>query len=198
MRRFSSADKPAPVNEPSLNISLDWVTRPETLSAAAGMHRFVWDLRYPEPPTLPGSASGYYPMVGPVVLPGSYTVTLTVDGRRYSAPLTVRMDPRVKTPGPDLTRQFQAADQAYRSLQQIAQLFGDAAALETRLKQAGGHDAVVSGIRAARRGAGRRGASERHGRPGHEPARPVTGRSAGSSGRWKAVPRPPRRARRAP
>jgi hypothetical protein len=34
--------------------------------------------------------------LGPAVLPGVYTVRLTVDGRAYSQPLTVKMDPRVQ------------------------------------------------------------------------------------------------------
>jgi hypothetical protein len=31
------------------------------------------------------------------VNPGTFTVTLTVDGKKYAQPLTVRLDPRVKT-----------------------------------------------------------------------------------------------------
>jgi hypothetical protein len=34
--------------------------------------------------------------LGPAVLPGVYTVRLTVGGRTYSKPLTVKMDPRVQ------------------------------------------------------------------------------------------------------
>src|SRR5205823_8126882 len=34
--------------------------------------------------------------LGPAVLPGSYTVRLSVNGRRYEQPLTVKMDPRVR------------------------------------------------------------------------------------------------------
>ena len=36
-----------------------------------------------------------YPL-GPAALPGRYTVKLTVDGRSYTRPPTIKMDPRVK------------------------------------------------------------------------------------------------------
>jgi hypothetical protein len=42
-------------------------------------------------------------------LPGEYTVKLTVDGRTYLQPLTVKMDPRVKIPAAGLARQFELA-----------------------------------------------------------------------------------------
>jgi len=84
----------------------DWWIRPSpVLSPSAGLHRFVWDLRYPRPRALSFS----YPIsaipgqtvpepLGALVLPGRYTVRLTVEGTVYSQPFTVRMDPRVKTP----------------------------------------------------------------------------------------------------
>jgi hypothetical protein len=40
-------------------------------------------------------------------LPGQYTVRLTANGQTYTAPLVVKMDPRVKTPPADLQRQFE-------------------------------------------------------------------------------------------
>lgn len=49
IRRFSSDDVPPAVNPDSLSIPVSWVPVPQRLSAEAGMHRWVWDLR-------PGSA----------------------------------------------------------------------------------------------------------------------------------------------
>jgi len=45
IRRFSSDERPAPRNPATLNIPAIWVPVPEPLSAATGMHRWVWDLR---------------------------------------------------------------------------------------------------------------------------------------------------------
>ena len=42
---------------------------------------------------------------GPWVVPGTYTVRLTVDGRVLAQPLAVAMDPRVKTPAADIEAQ---------------------------------------------------------------------------------------------
>ena len=80
--------------------------RPTALTAEAGLNRFNWDLRYEEVPKVPG-----YPLwgggtVGPIALPGSYQVRLTVKGRSYTAPLEIRGDPRSSASAADLQKQF--------------------------------------------------------------------------------------------
>ncbi|HLY15701.1 MAG TPA: hypothetical protein VKR61_00695 [Bryobacteraceae bacterium] len=117
VRRYSSADKPDQP-ETDMNVPTHWIRPPQVLLAAAGMHRFVWDLHY----TPPDSPRHDYPMTavyrntprgprGVLALPGQYTVKLTVDGKSFSQPLTVKMDPRVKTLPADLKRQFDLASQ---------------------------------------------------------------------------------------
>ena len=39
-------------------------------------------------------------------MPGAYLVKLTVDGQSYTQPLTLKMDPRVKTPPSGLLEQY--------------------------------------------------------------------------------------------
>ncbi len=115
IRRYSSTDQPE-VSEADLKkqlIPLYWLRTPRILPTTSGMHRWVWDLQYP-PPT---SARHDYPIAaiphdtprfppGPTVLPGEYTVRLTANGKSYTAPLTVKMDPRVKTSPASLERKF--------------------------------------------------------------------------------------------
>ena len=106
VRRYSSTDQPEQTQEQLQKqlIPLYWLRPHRTLSAEPGMHRWIWDLRY-APPT---SSRHEYPIaavprdtprypVGPLVLPGSYKIRLTADGQVLEAPLTIRMDPRVKT-----------------------------------------------------------------------------------------------------
>jgi hypothetical protein len=87
------------------------------------MHRFLWDLRYPP---IPGVRPNY-PIAAvylntapaatsPWVQPGKYTVRLTANGRTVSQPLTVEMDPRIKTSASDLAAQFKLAKQLYDNL----------------------------------------------------------------------------------
>jgi photosystem II stability/assembly factor-like uncharacterized protein len=77
-----------------------------SLSADAGLNRFVWDLRYegatkvPEAPLWGGDTDG------PEALPGAYQVRLTVLGKSYTAPLEIKADPRLKVSQEDLARQF--------------------------------------------------------------------------------------------
>ena len=117
IRSFSSTDKPEVTNEELQKqlIPLYWVRTPRHLSTEAGMHRWVWDLAYPAPVSTrhdyPIAAVPHdtprYPL-GPTVVPGSYTVRLTVDGKSVTAPLVIKMDPRVKTPPAGLEKQFEA------------------------------------------------------------------------------------------
>jgi hypothetical protein len=75
------------------------------------MHRFMWDVHLQPLPGAGGGRGGGagLPMQAipfntgsapttPWANPGTYTVKLTVDGRTYSQPITVKQDPRVKTP----------------------------------------------------------------------------------------------------
>jgi hypothetical protein len=113
VRHFSSADPPASLDEKQLNIPTYWIRPQRVLSSEAGMHRFVWDMHYPPPDALeheyPISAiyrdTPRYPL-GPVVLPGTYSVKLNLDSQTYTQPLTIRIDPRVKETTADLEAQF--------------------------------------------------------------------------------------------
>ena len=49
----------------------------------------------------------------PWVVPGQYTVRLTAGGRSLTQPLTVRMDPRVKTTPLGLQQQFTLSKAVY-------------------------------------------------------------------------------------
>jgi hypothetical protein len=46
-------------------------------------------------------------------MPGKYTVVLTAGGKKYEQPLTLVMDPRVKTSTADLTEQYKLSKQLY-------------------------------------------------------------------------------------
>ena len=146
VRRFSSDDRPEPVNAKQFNVPMYWVRPARTLSAGAGMHRFIWDLTYPAPDVLtrdyPISAiyhdTPLYPL-GATVLPGQYTLILTVNAKQYTQPLNIRMDPRVKTSPEDLRRQFEldqkiadALHKDYEALQQVRSLRSQLKALAGR------------------------------------------------------------------
>jgi photosystem II stability/assembly factor-like uncharacterized protein len=98
IRRYSSDDKPAPIDPDKLNIPTYWIRNREALSGAAGMHRWVWDLHPASPASARAGAleSFFFGGRGPAVLPGTYTVRLTVEGKTYTRPLAVRPDPRAK------------------------------------------------------------------------------------------------------
>jgi photosystem II stability/assembly factor-like uncharacterized protein len=116
VRSYSSDDAaPAPIAH--LDKPAYW-ERPFTRSSiSAGMHRFVWDLRGPAPHSssedLPISAVPHdTPRVpqGALVVPGRYTVRLTVDGATLERPLEVAMDPRVTISQSALAQQYSLSE----------------------------------------------------------------------------------------
>jgi photosystem II stability/assembly factor-like uncharacterized protein len=140
VRRFSSAD-PLPPSDPELAIPAYWLRPPERLSNAAGLHRFVWDMHYaPVPGIKPDYPIAAVPHntapqpTSPWIMPGRYTVVLTVDGQKYSQPLTVEMDPRVKTSVADLQKQFETSSQVYADLLALQPVVDKAAAARAQLK----------------------------------------------------------------
>ena len=59
------------------------------LPADAGMNRFAWDFRSDSPVQIPGAFYAGDPPRGPLVVPGTYQVKLTVKGKSQTAPLNV-------------------------------------------------------------------------------------------------------------
>jgi photosystem II stability/assembly factor-like uncharacterized protein len=138
VRRYASTDKPEPLEKIAAAnpIPMYWVRPQQILSAASGMHRFVWDVHYSPPDALnhefPISAivhdTPQLPL-GAWAMPGKYTVKLTVDGKAYTQPLTVRMDPRIQTSEADLRKQFEmeagiakGMNESFEALQQVRAL----------------------------------------------------------------------------
>ena len=115
VRTFSSAATPEPIN-PEIVVPTYWVRPMRIPGAASGLHRFVWDYRYPRPKAVsydyPISAMAHETPLAPegvLALPGRYTVKLSVDGRTYTQPLTLKMDPRVEITPSVLHTQFALA-----------------------------------------------------------------------------------------
>jgi photosystem II stability/assembly factor-like uncharacterized protein len=97
VRAYSSDERLQPQSPETLNVSLLWRPMPTVLPTAAGMHRWVWDLRPTPPPGGRGGRGGGGGRGGlPPSAPGTYTVKLTVNGRSYTQPLTVKVDPRTQ------------------------------------------------------------------------------------------------------
>jgi photosystem II stability/assembly factor-like uncharacterized protein len=147
VREYSSVPPPPDTTMP--NVPEYWLAKPMVLPTTAGMHRVSWDLRYPDPHALNFGYSGNMleyreytlswhalpgetprsTLVGPMVLPGTYTATLTVNGRGYTQPITVVQDPRVNVPPAALAAQFQlqqrmvagidVTQQAYNYIQDV-------------------------------------------------------------------------------
>jgi hypothetical protein len=117
VRHYASTDTLYAV--PDVNIPTYWIRPQQTLSATAGAHRFIWDLHY-QPLNIPASypISAVYANTAPSATspwaaPGTYTVKLSANGMVYTQPLTIRMDPRVKTAPAALALQQSLAMEAY-------------------------------------------------------------------------------------
>jgi len=136
VRRYSSEDKTPEVDPNRLNIPAFWISKPAKLSTAAGMHRWIWDLHYASAGVGRG---GEYAMFfrggGIAALPGTYTVRLSVNGKSYTQPLTVKMDPRIKTPAAELQKQFATATEISQRQTEVRETRGKAANLREQIKK---------------------------------------------------------------
>ena len=144
VRTYSSADKAEPMEKIAREnpIPMYWVRPTEILSAQAGMHRFVWDMHYPPPEALghefPISAIYHdtprYPL-GAWALPGTYTVKLTSDGKTYTEPLVVKMDPRITTSLSDLQKQFGMESGSVGGMNQCYEALAEVRSVRAQLKE---------------------------------------------------------------
>lgn len=124
VRKYTPND-PADIIPPN-NVPAYWIRPQQVLSGAAGSHRFVWDLHYPSldgPVAFPIAATyrNTAPRpTGPWVMPGNYTVKLTVNGQSFTQTLRVKMDPRVPTSTTQLQQQFDLSLDCYEGQKILA------------------------------------------------------------------------------
>ncbi|HTL46082.1 MAG TPA: hypothetical protein VL262_17225 [Vicinamibacterales bacterium] len=135
---------------PDCSLPLYWPAPQMVISKQAGVHRVMWDLRY-EPLAEGGGRGGgsaavphrTYPSVNaPWAPPGAYSVRLTVEGQRYTQPLQLHLDPRVKTPQVGLTQLSTLTKEMYDGARKLHAAAEQARALSTALEQ-GGPDAAA-------------------------------------------------------
>lgn len=137
IRKYSSYDKAYEI--PAVNIPLYWIRPQQILSGQAGPHRFLWDMHYQ-----PLTEEASFPMQAiyqntppepssPWVMPGTYTVKLTVNGKTYTQPIVVKMDPRVKTGLAGLQKQHALSMICYEGREKARKLMGEVAGIRTQL-----------------------------------------------------------------
>ena len=150
---FSSEIKAG--NYPPANVPSYWFQPAVAMTKSAGENRFVWDLRYPSPATLPYSYYGElleyteYTLAdhaipgltprqqprGPLVVPGQYTVELTAGGKTLKQPLTLGLDPRVHVSQDDLVQQRDLALQIARGMKSSYDAFEKLIAIHNALTE---------------------------------------------------------------
>ena len=131
---------------PDCNLPLYWAAPTVALPTSAGMHRITWDLRYDPIPNErenlgeDESGNGAVPhrtfpaMDAPWAPPGAYTVRLTAHGKRYEQPLTLRLDPRVKTSAAGLAQLSTLSTEMYDKAVAARAAYARARALREGLK----------------------------------------------------------------
>lgn len=104
VRSFSS-DSPKIASRSGAEESFRRRPLPKPLSQKAGMHRFIWDMRYPDTAPLESLRAER----GPLAVPGPYQVRLTIGDWSQTQNFELQIDPRVAADGvtvADLREQF--------------------------------------------------------------------------------------------
>jgi photosystem II stability/assembly factor-like uncharacterized protein len=142
-----------------VNVPDFWLAPAPLLPKTPGLHRFIWDLRYPDPDQLlytyygihvdyfeytladhaiPHNTPWHEPQ-GPMVVPGQYEIRLTVGGTTYKQPITVKLDPRLSYSTEELQRQLDLAQKVavsmaatYEGYNQVAKLRKELAGLSPK------------------------------------------------------------------
>ena len=149
VRRYSSSEHPI-AGRGRQAVADIWIVPPPSLTARAGMNRFVWDLRYSTASGAAGDPENAQAARGPQALPGTYQVRLTVAGQRFTQPLKVVLDPRSTATPADLAKQFDLGIKTSGELKRAVEATQQIGTLRRRLAdaktKASGNAALLASI----------------------------------------------------
>ena len=185
-------------NAPDCGLPLYWPAPQMTISTRAGMHRVMWDMQYDPIAERGGRGGGggamgavphrtYSGVNSPWAAPGAYTVRLTVGGKSYTQPITLKLDPRIKTAALGLAQLTSLTTEMYDGAKNVRAAYDRARALVAALDNAQGADAAAFKAKieemapAAPAGGGGRGGRGGGGRGGAAPAAAPTLESASAA-----------------
>jgi photosystem II stability/assembly factor-like uncharacterized protein len=141
VRHISSVPTQETIEPP--NVPEYWFYPPTALTNEPGLNRFVWDLRYAHPTTLPygyfgarlkyteytipdhavpGNTPRFQPP-GPLVVPGTYDLVFTREGKSYKQKLEVVPDPRVHITAADYAAQLALSRKLCALMEDTARTF---------------------------------------------------------------------------
>lgn len=123
----------------------------QSIKAALGGNRFVWDMRYPGFKTFEGLILYSSPNRGPKAPPGTYKAVLTINGESVTQTFEIIPDPRLDTSPEDYQQQFdyliQVRDQvskAHQAIIDIRSLKKDMAYLKEKIENNPKSEQVLS------------------------------------------------------
>jgi photosystem II stability/assembly factor-like uncharacterized protein len=120
-------------------------------SKRRGLNRVAWSMRMEAPKAPPAATAGV--TVGPRLLPGTYTVTMTKDKNSYTAPVEAVADPRSTHSAADRQAQFALAFDVYQQFADmtyvVEKINGVRLALDERAGKLPAGDALAARLRAA-------------------------------------------------
>jgi photosystem II stability/assembly factor-like uncharacterized protein len=153
VRSFSSND-PKEQNHPPRPIAERWFPKPEILETTPGMHRFVWNLAWGNPGGKAAdqiSEDEYRPPQAPRAVPGTYQVRLNIDGKIFTQPLKIVMDPRSQASAHDLEQQLELGRQMFAETMSSRQTLAEIRSVQKQLsdleqKLGAGHADLKSAV----------------------------------------------------
>lgn len=102
IKKFSSREKK---EQPSRQRRFP-MARDQQVTAEKGMNRFVWNMRYPDAERVPGAILWAGTLTGPVAVPGSYQVRISVGEKSMTQSWNWKKDPRLETTQEEFQEQF--------------------------------------------------------------------------------------------
>ena len=120
----------------------------------AGMNRFLWNTRYPDPKKVDGYVASEAVMAGPVTAPGTYHVQLAVADQTLTEAFEVQKDPRVPATQEDLDSQFKLLlkvrdklSETHDAINTLRNIRQQVEGWEKRTRERKDHEAVSSAAR---------------------------------------------------
>jgi len=106
-------------------------------SSRRGLARVLWTMHLPPPHVPPAVQIAFNSTQGPRLVPGTYTIRMTDNGKTYETQIKVGLDRRVAYTTSDRQAQFDAAMKVYALFNDETQLFGRIAGLRAQVAAAG-------------------------------------------------------------